>query len=333
MRSLHGRRFVGLIAIGFTLAGAAPVEAQQFERHDPRFDALIPADAVLEELACCFQWSEGPVWDAANSAVLFSDVPDNVIYRWKEGEGLSRFMEQSGYTGEAPFTGREPGSNGLTFDRMGRLIMAQHGDRQVARLEPDGRVTVIATHYAGKRLNSPNDVVFGPSGDLYFTDPPYGLPGTFNSPEKHDVHGVYRVSLDGTVTLLSDIFNTPNGIAFAPDGRTLYVANTNPGYWMAFPVNEDGTVGEGRRFAEANQGGRGGPDGLKVDLQGNVFATGPGGVVVFAPDGTLLGRILTGAPTANLTWGEDDGSVLYITANDKLVRVRTTTRGPIPGRP
>jgi gluconolactonase len=306
----------------------------QFERLDPRFDALIPRNAVLEELADGMEWSEGPAWDARDRSLLVSDVVRNVIFRWKDGVGLTRFLEPSGYTGTEPFTGREPGSNGLLFDREGRLLLCQHGDRRIARRNADGSFTVIADRYEGKRFNSPNDLVYGPNGDLYFTDPPYGLPGTFNSPARElDFTGVFRVSPDGKVSLVTSALRGANGLGFSPDGKTLYVTNADRGraLWMAYAVRADGSVGEGRQFAEAMGGGPGGADGLDIDAAGNVFATGPGGVHVFAPDGTRLGRILTGQPTGNVAWG-DDGSVLYIASNHKLLRVRTTTRGMTPFR-
>jgi gluconolactonase len=304
------------------------------ERLHPRFDALIPPGTAIEKVAEGFAWAEGPLWDAATRSLLFSDVPRNGIFRWTPGGGVTLAIEASGYSGQAEFTGREPGSNGLAFDAGGRLVLCQHGNRRIARREPDGRYTVLADRYQGKRLNSPNDLVFRSNGDLYFTDPPYGLPGIFDDPGKElPFQGVFRLTPDGTLTALVTDLRAPNGIALSPDERTLYVSNsqsTRP-IWMAYDVRDDGTLGGGRQFADAVafvRPGDGVPDGLKVDLKGHVFATGPGGIHVFAPDGTRLGRIETGVPTANLNWGED-GSVLYVTANQWILRIRTGTTGRV----
>lgn len=301
-------------------------------RDDPRIDKLIPRDAVVEVLASGFDWSEGPVWiDRDGGFLLFSDIPRNSIMKWKEGEGISLFMKPSGYTGVADY-GREPGSNGLTLDRQGRLVLCEHGDRRVSRMEWNGGKRTLADTYDGKRLNSPNDVVVRSDGAIYFTDPPYGLPKRENDPARElDVFGVYRIGADRRVTLLTRSMTRPNGLAFSPDERTLYVAQSDPkrAVWMAFPVKDDGTLAEGRVLADATPlVGRapGLPDGLKVDRDGNLFATGPGGVHILAPDGQRLGVIETGQATANCAWG-GDGSVLYITADSYLCRIRTTTRG------
>ena len=306
---------------------AAKDDARPFVRLDPRFDDLIPSQAELEMLADGFAWTEGPVWDAAEGRLLFSDIPNNVIYQWREDEGVEVFQRPSGYTGSPPFAGREPGSNGLTFDAEGRLVLAQHGDRRIARLKPDRSYLTLADRYEGKRFNSPNDLVYHASGDLYFTDPPYGLPEAWDDPARElDVTGVYRLTPDGEVTLLVGDLSAPNGLAFSPDGQTLYVANSDPerAVWMAYDVQDDGTLDEGRLFFDATDrvgpDHPGLPDGLKIDADGNLYATGPGGVLVFAPDGTHLGTIDTGVPTANVAWGPDE-SVLYITANDTLLRV------------
>jgi gluconolactonase len=303
---------------------------------DPRFDALVPKTAKLEKLADGFQWVEGPVWDQKAQALLFSDIPNNVVHRWKQGDGLSEFLRPSGYTGSAPFTGREPGSNGLTWDAERRLVLCMHGDRRIARLDAPGRFTTLVDRYGGKRLNSPNDLVYKSNGDLYFTDPPYGLPGTFKDPGRElDFTGVYLLSKGGDITLLTKELKAPNGIAFSPDEKTLYVAQSDGDepVVMAYPVKADGSTGAGKVLINMKSGmgpGKpGGPDGLKVDLKGNLFATGPGGVWVIAPDGTHLGTIETGAKTANDAWG-DDGSMLYITADKTLYRIKTATKGKLP---
>lgn len=323
----------GLLAVN---VNAADTVYATLESRDARFDALISPDTKIEKIADDLMWSEGPLWDAKQRILLFSDIPRNRVMRWHAEKGVEVFLERSGYTGAAPFTGREPGSNGLTFDPRGRLVLCQHGDRRVARREADGSMIALAARFEGKRLNSPNDLVFDDHGNLWFTDPPYGLPGTFKDPTKElPFQGVYRVKPDGGITLATRELEAPNGLAFSPDYRTLYVANsqaTAP-IWKAYPVNADGTLATGRLFADSSslyKQGDGVPDGLKVDVKGHVFATGPGGVLVFAPDGALLGRILTGVPTANVAFGED-GSTLFITANHRVLRLRTRTQGmPLP---
>lgn len=300
-------------------------------REDPRLEALLPADARIEVLATGFDWSEGPVWDQKGGFLLFSDVPRNSIYQWSRERGIELYLKPSGYTGVAGY-GREPGSNGLLIDRQGRLILMEHGDRRVARMDPDGGKVTLADRYQGKRLNSPNDGTLKSNGDLYFTDPPYGLPKQWNDPRRElDFCGVYRWS-NGALTLLTSELSRPNGIGFSPDEKTLYVANSDPqrAVWMAYPVKDDGTLGAGRVFADVtamvSRELPGLPDGLKVDARGNLWATGPGGVHIYAPDGRRLGRMDTGEATANVAWG-DDGSTLYITADMYLCRVKTKTRG------
>lgn len=301
-------------------------------RLDARFDRLVPADARLEKLVDDHGWTEGPVWSRRDGALLFSDVVQNRIYRWTESEGERVELDPSGYTGRAPFTGREPGSNGLALDCRGRLVFAQHGDRRISRREPDGRIVTLVDRYRGKRLNSPNDLVLAPNGDLYFTDPPFGLPGTFDDPAKElPFQGVYRLTPGGTLTLLTSALRAPNGIAFAPDGRTLYVSNADRArlVWMAYPVRPDGTLGEGRVLYDGTAtmaDRRGTADGMKVDAEGNLFAAGPGGVYVFAPDGTILGWLDFGGSVGNVAWGEE-GRTLFIAANATVYRIRLTTRG------
>jgi gluconolactonase len=337
LRGVMKNSFLVFLAV---VACLLPAAAQQpasgalgvIERLDPALDKLIPPGAVIEKLAEGFDWSEGPVWMPSDGCVLFSDVPRNTVYKWKAGAGVSVFLKPSGYTGPAMPGQREPGSNGLTLDANGHLVLCEHGDRRVARLEKDGRKTTLAGRFEGKRLNSPNDLVFKSNGDLYFTDPPYGLPKLNNDPAKElPFNGVYRLAKDGTLTLLTKEMTFPNGLAFSPDEKTLYVANSDPqrAIWMAFDVKPDGTLANGRVFFDATplrKGRKGLPDGMKVDARGNLFATGPGGVLVFAPDGKHLGTLNTGEATANCAW-DDDGSTLYITADMFLCRVKTTTKG------
>jgi gluconolactonase len=329
---------LGCVRCGLASAGDNKAQAKKYptigkiERLDPRFDQLVPKDAAIEKLAEGYKWTEGPVWIPRRKVLLFSDIPNNAIIRWSEERGARVFMQPAGYTGATP-RGGESGTNGLALDHEGRLVMCQHGDRRIVRVEKGQQWTTLVDKYQGKRLNSPNDLVFKSNGDLYFTDPPYGLEKGPDDPARElPFCGVYRVSPDGKVTLLTDRMTRPNGIGFSPDEKTLYVANSDPekAVWMAFPVKPDGTLGEGRVFFDSTRWVKekmpGLPDGLKIDKKGNLFATGPGGVNVFSPDGKFLGRINTGVPTSNCRFG-DDGSTLYITANTWLCRIRTGTKG------
>jgi gluconolactonase len=315
-----------------TTAFADETPLTRIVRLDPRFDRLVPPAARLEKIAGGFSWVEGPVWNRTGKYLLFTDIPNNAVYRWREDEGVSLYLKPSGYTGAAPFAGREPGANGLAFDSNGRLVLAEHGDRRIARLEHDGRKTTLADRYQGRRLNSPNDLVHKSNGDLYFTDPPFGLPKNFDDPHKElEFSGVYRLGRDGRLTLLIRDIKAPNGIAFSPDENILYVTDVNPARaaWLAYDVQPDGTLGNSRVLFDATTWTRtkpGAPDGLKLDRDGHVFGAGPGGVHVFAADGTHLGSIETGVATSNVAWG-DDGSVLYITAATAVYRIRLNTRG------
>ena len=298
-------------------------------RVDPRLDALVPADARIEKLADGFVFTEGPVWIQSESRLLFSDVRANTIYQWTEAEGASSFIDP---VFEGDITGRRSiSSNGLTLDADGRLIICEHGNRLISRLEADGSRTTVVDSYQGRRLNSPNDAVYSTDGWLYFTDPPYGLEGLEESPMRElDFNGIYRLSPDGELELLYADQTRPNGIALSPDERTLYVANSdaNDKVWYAYDVGDDG-LSNPRVFYDVNdQTAPGAADGMTVDLAGHIFATGPGGVWIFAPDGTHLGTIQLDEVVANAGWG-DDGRTLYMTASTGLYRIRLTTEGAI----
>jgi gluconolactonase len=306
-------------------------------RLDPRFDKLISPGAKIEKLTDGHDWSEGPVWLAGENSLLFSDVPGNIVHRWDPAtKKLLTFLKPSGDTGRLKGSSGQ-GSNGLTIDSVGRLVLMQHGDRRVARLENSGSFTTLAERFEGKRLNSPNDGVFASDGSFYFTDPPYGLSKGEKDPARElDFSGVYRISPEGRLSLLTKELRFPNGAALSPDETTLYVANSDPErpILMAYPLEKSGKIGKGRIFADTTELLKakkpGLPDGLKVDKAGNIFMTGPGGVYVYAPDGVLLGRIDPGVATANCAWG-DDGSTLYLTADNMLCRVKTKTAGLLPG--
>ncbi len=290
----------------------------------------------MEVIGEGFAWCEGPAWVREAQFLLFSDIPKNAIMRWDAQSGAKLFLKPAGYTGKNP-RGGESGSNGLAVDRKGRLILCQHGDRRVARLDsswdhPRPNFTTLADRYQGKRLNSPNDVIVDARGAIYFTDPPYGLVKGMDDPAKElAFQGVYRIGPDGKLTLLTSELERPNGIALSPDEKTLYVANSHEQrpVIMAYQLNKNGTLGRNHEFFDARDlaGKPGACDGMTVDAQGNLFATIPGGVGIFTPDGKQLGLLATGDRTANCEFGGENGATLFIAANHRVLRIRTATKG------
>lgn len=301
------------------------------ERLDPALNTVVSENATIDIIAEGYDWSEGPLWVEQEKMLLFSDVPKNTIYQWTEAKGASVYLTPSGYTGTVPHPG-ESGSNGLLFTPDGKLAMCQHGNRQVAYMDaplqqPAPRFVALASHYQGKKLNSPNDATFRSNGDLFFTDPPYGLPQQANDPTRETAfQGVYRVRGD-SVMLVTDSLTRPNGIAFLPGEKTLLVANSDPekAIWYAFDLNEQDSVVNARIFYNATaetKTNKGLPDGLKVDADGHIFATGPGGIWIFDVTGKVLGKIrIHDVPTSNCALA-DGGKTLYITADQYILRVR-----------
>lgn len=300
----------------------------KIERLNSQLNDVIAPGTKIEVIAKGFTWSEGPVWvgNRDTGHLLFSDIPRNTIFKWSEENGIEVFMNPSGYTG-VEYYGLEPGSNGLTLDPNGRLTLCEHGDRRVSVLTPGGGKRTLVDHYNGKRLNSPNDLVFDRDGNLFFTDPPYGLPNREKDPRRElDFCGVYRLSPQGQLTLVSTQLDRPNGIGFSPDQTKLYVAQSDPSnpIWMSFPVLEDKTLGSGSVLYDAKRfmGEYPGlPDGLAVHSSGLIFGSGPGGIYIITPEGQLLGRIITGGRTSNCAFGPDEKE-LFITADSNLCRVQ-----------
>ena len=331
----------GLIVVVVAALAAAPLPAAQpaqapadaggtIDRLDPRLDDLLATDAAVERVADGFQFIEGPVWvgGATDGHLLFSDIPGDTVYRWSEADGTSVFLNPV-FLPELE-TGGQGGSNGLTLDLDGRVVLSEHGNRRLARIEADGSRITLADRFEGRRLNSPNDVVYHSSGAAFFTDPPYGLA----SPDaaELDWNGVYRLDPDGAVRLLADGQTRPNGIGLSPDERTLYVANSDGAarQWIAYPVNDDLGLGEGRVLLDLTDSADAGvPDGFAVDTSGNLWASGPGGIVIISPEGDHLGTVRPGEQPANAAFG-NDGTTLYMTAQTGLYRIRTRVAGLMP---
>jgi gluconolactonase len=306
-------------------------------RHDPALDAIIPASPQLEKLADGFLFTEGPVWvsrhDTTEGYLLFSDPNANRIYRWTPDGEVSVFRTKSGYAGIDVAEYHQPGSNGLTLDREGRLTINEHGNRRVVRLERTGTVTVLADRYEGHRLNSPNDLVYRSDGALYFTDPPFGLPKVFDDPRKElPSSGVFCL-IGGELRRVSTDLAGPNGLAFSPDERYLYVGNWDPTkkVVMRYEVRPDGSLTAGRVFFDMTSApGEDAIDGIKVDERGNLYVSGPGGLWILSPEGKHLGTLTGPEHPHNLAWGDDDGRTLYLTAQTGLYRIRLNVAGVRP---
>jgi gluconolactonase len=302
-------------------------------RVDPALDAIVPDGLTIEKLAGGFIFTEGPVW-VPDGYLLFSDPNANTIYRWTPDGQVSVFRTKSGYSGVDVGEYGQPGSNGITLDPQGRVTIDEHGNRRVVRLEKNGVVTVLADRYQGKRLNSPNDLVYRKDGTLFFTDPPFGLPRAFGDSRKElPFSGVYSLK-DGRLTLAASDLTGPNGLAFSPDERYLYVANWDPKkkVVMRYRAHPDGTLTDGEIFFDMTDApGEDALDGIKVDVQGNLYVSGPGGLWILSAQGKHLGTIVGPEHPHNLTWGDADGRTLYLTAQTGLYRVRLKIEGIRPG--
>lgn len=337
-----------LAASLLAVLAAGPVVAQDAQQYrttgtitisDPALRNLIDETQPIEIISEGYNWSEGPLWVedstvAGGGFLIWSDVPENRIFKWVEGQDTRPvvYMDPSGYTGLGTYS-RERGSNGLNVDRSGNLYFAEHGDRRISVMKPGHGKQTVADGYQGKRFNSPNDIEIASNGNLYITDPGYGLP---RDPAARELafNGVYLIRPDGEVVLLTDEFEAPNGIGLSPDEKTLYIAQSSfrQPVWKAFDVNEDGTIANGRVLLDAQQAGLrgpGGPDGLEVSADGTIWSSGPGGVVIISPEGKLLGRIEPGTNQnlSNTAFGGADGSWLFMTNDSYILRVKTKTTG------
>ena len=299
-------------------------------RNDPALDQIVSPDAKVEKLAGGFLFTEGPVWVRDGGYLLFSDPNNNTIYRWSEEDGVSIYRTHSGYSGMDIGEYGQPGSNGLTVDAQGRLTINEHGNRRVTRLEKNGQLTVLADRYQGKKLNSPNDLVYRSDGALYFTDPPFGLPKFFDDPRKElPFSGVYCL-IDGKLKLVSTDLKGPNGLAFSPDEKYLYVDNWDDKrkVILRYTVHADGTLTDGQVFFDATkEPGEDAWDGMKIDVQGNLYLSGPSGLWIISPEGKQLGTIVGPEHPHNLAWGGEDHKTLYLAAQTGLYRLAVNLPG------
>ena len=348
MRQIQTQKYLIIVLLIVVVVSAGASRAQDWSlivRLNPAIDEILPADAKVEKLAGGFGFVEGPVWVRNGGYLLFSDIPANVINKWNPSDGkLSVFLPYSGFTGTDDTgvgmqfsNGHDTvtllGSNAVTVDPQGRIVYCAHGDRQVVRLEADGRRTVLASQYEGKRLNSPNDLVFKSDGALYFTDPPAGLRDMDKDPKKElPFNGVYLLK-DGKLQLLAKDMPLPNGLAFTPDEKYLYVNDSIKKTITRFDVLPDDTIANPKVIIDMTADkAPGAPDGMKVDSNGNIYCSGPGGYWIMSPEGKHLGTILTSESPVNLAFGDADGKTLYMTAFTGLYRIRLKIPGPIPGK-
>ena len=345
MKTCLPRLFIGLMLMTAAVSGIS----QEIQKLDPALDQIVPAKATLERVATGFnKWTEGPAWTREGS-LMFAEIPANNIVKLVPGQGATVFIHPSGYKGTEPYKGREPGSNGMTLDAKGRLTVAGHAGRTVWRLEsldPKAQVTVLADSYQGKKLSSPNDLVYKSDGSLYFTDPPYGLPSHDDTdPTKElQVNGVYRIpnalqqkpgappDRDKLQLVIGDLAR-PNGIAFSPDEKYLYIAESGKKVWLRYRVQPDGSVTDGALFLDpfadkaTDPKATDVPDGIRVDKKGNLYGSGPGGVWIISPDGKHLGTIKVPERVANVAWGDKDAKTLYVTASTSIYRIKLKIPG------
>src|ERR1051326_4654044 len=333
------------LLVAILTATTVPAFSQEIQMLDPALDQIMSADAKLERVANGFnKWTEGPVW-TREGTLLFAEIPANNIVQWSPAKGAVVFMHPSGYRGSVPYKGPEPGSNGMTLDADGRVSVAGHAGRTVWRMEsvdPKAQITVLADSYQGKKLNSPNDLVYKSDGSLYFTDPPYGLQtqGDADPQKELQVNGVYRIPAarqqkpgaapdrDKLQLVIKDLAR-PNGLAFSPDENFLYVAESGTKQWFRYRVRPDGSLTDGALFLDASKDpAEGGPDGLRVDEKGNIYGSGPGGVWIISPEGKHIGTINVPEIVSNVVaWGDKAGRTLYITASTSVYRIKLNIPG------